>query len=64
MKQPIIIIVDDDPIVLLSLEKLLELETTYQIRCFQNPKEALEFLKNTEPEVIISDFLMPDLNGI
>ena len=31
---------------------------------FNDPKEALKFLENDAPDLIISDFLMPQMNGL
>ena len=59
-----IIVVDDDSIVLSTLKMLLELEGFLNTDYFTEPKKALDFLKDNAPDLIISDFLMPDMNGI
>ena len=59
-----IIVVDDDSIVLSTLKMLLELEGFLNTDYFTEPQKALDFLKDNAPDLIISDFLMPDMNGI
>lgn len=59
-----IVLVDDDPLVLQSLEALLMLETSYQVQSFNDPREALEALPALQPHVVISDFNMPHLTGL
>lgn len=58
-----IVVVDDDKIVTSTLKTLLKLEGFTDTNYFNNPKEALEFLKLEKPDVILSDFLMPEMNG-
>jgi DNA-binding NarL/FixJ family response regulator len=50
--------------VLTSLNAFLTLETEYTVESFTSPEEALELLKTKTAEVIISDYLMPKMNGI
>ena len=61
-----IIVVDDDNIVLDSLKTLFEIENIKNVRFFNSPIDAFKFLKdkNNKPKVVISDFLMPHINGI
>jgi DNA-binding NtrC family response regulator len=60
----IIVIVDDEEMVLTSLNSFLGLETEYQIKSFLNPKEALDFVKENDVDVVLSDYLMPEMDGI
>ena len=62
--KPIVIVVDDEEIVLVSIRSFLQLETDYDVRTFQSPLEALEHLREVTPDVVISDFLMPNMNGL
>jgi serine phosphatase RsbU (regulator of sigma subunit) len=62
--QPIVIIVDDEEMVTTSIQSILELETNYTIFTFQSPVEAVNYIKNHLPDIIISDFLMPEMNGL
>ncbi|MBY0449728.1 MAG: response regulator [Cyanobacteria bacterium] len=66
-----IMIVDDEAMVTASLKTMLQLDTPYEITCFNNPKSALEYIakgnspqQSSLPDVIISDFLMPEMDGI
>lgn len=58
-----IVVVDDDKIVTSSLRTLFKLEGVTDAHYFNNPKEALEFLGLEKPDLILSDFLMPEMNG-
>ncbi len=59
-----IIVVDDDSIVLSTLKMLLDIEGFSNVNYFQQPEKALEYIKENVPELVLSDFLMPDMNGI
>ena len=59
-----IVLVDDEEIVLTSIETFLSLETDYNIKTFISPEESLEFIKNNEVALVISDYLMPKMDGI
>lgn len=58
-----IVVVDDDKIVTSTLKTLFNLEGFTNARYFNDPKEAVEFLKQEKPDLILSDFLMPEMNG-
>jgi serine phosphatase RsbU (regulator of sigma subunit) len=57
-------IVDDDQQVLSSLSIFLELDTDYDVCTFKSPKEALQMLKEKPVDLVVSDYLMPDMNGL
>ncbi len=59
-----IIIVDDEEIVLSSLSSFLNLETEYTIKTFTSAKEAIGFISENEIDLVISDYLMPEMDGI
>ena len=59
-----ILIVDDETMVTRTLTMLLGLEGFSNAVSFNNPIEALEYLKGNEIDLIISDFIMPQMNGI
>lgn len=63
MKSASILVVDDDKIVTSSLKTLFKIEGFFNAQFFNDPKEALEYLKLQKPDLILSDFLMPEMNG-
>lgn len=63
-RTPVIAIVDDEDMVLTSLRSFLLLETDYEVETWSSPAQALENLADKNLDLIISDYLMPDMNGI
>lgn len=59
-----ILIVDDESMVTKTLTMLLGLEGFGNVVAFNSPQEALDYLKKSEVDLIISDFIMPQMNGI
>lgn len=59
-----IVIVDDEAMVTKTLSMLLALEGFSNVAAFNTPKDALDYLKRNEADLIISDFIMPEMNGI
>ena len=57
-------LVDDEPMVATALRSFLELETAWRILTFSDPLEALETLRNQNIDVIVSDFMMPNVDGV
>lgn len=64
MKTGKIVVVDDEKIVTMAFKTLLKVEGFSDAHFFNNPIEALEFLKKNQPDLVISDFLMPEMNGL
>lgn len=60
----VIFIVDDEIMVTASLKTMLELETGHHIHTFNDPREALAAVTELRPDVVISDFSMPGMDGI
>ena len=61
--QPKILIIDDDPMYTIIIEAMLESEP-YHVTSIDDGKEALEHLKSSLPNVILLDYMMPDVNGL
>ena len=61
---PTIVIVDDEEIVLTSLSSLLSIETDYIVKSFTLTSEAIDYIKNNDVDLIVSDYLMPEMDGI
>ena len=62
--QVTVVIVDDEEMVLTSLESFLTLETEYAVHTFLSPTQALQFVGDNDVNLIISDYLMPEMDGI
>lgn len=63
-ESPMVVIVDDEKMVLESLRSFLSLETDYKVETFLSAREALEFIKTKKVDLVISDYLMPEMDGI
>ena len=59
-----IVIVDDEEMVLTSLNSFLALETDYTVKTFTSAKEALDFIAKEPIGLVMSDYLMPEMDGI
>jgi len=59
-----ILLVDDEDLVVRSVANLLEIETPYTIHTETSPQRAIELAKVQPLDMVISDFLMPEIDGI
>ena len=59
-----ILVVDDDPAVLESFKTILEKEPGFMVDTLASSAEALSLLDTRYFDVIISDYAMPDIDGI
>jgi len=57
-----LLIIDDDPKAAHLMERFLNGDI-YQCHIFQNPTLALDFFRLHDVDLVITDMLMPDLNG-
>lgn len=64
MSRETVMIVDDEQMVLTSLATYLELETEYHIVTFTSGEQAIAFLESSTVDLVISDFLMPGMDGL
>ncbi|WP_461833950.1 sigma-54-dependent transcriptional regulator [Desulfothermus sp.] len=62
MSSPHILVVDDEKNYLVLLDALLS-EEGYDVTVMQDPEMALMYLKESEVDVVITDFKMPGING-
>lgn len=62
--QPVVSVVDDEEMVITSVRAFLSLETEYDIHGFTDPEEAARFFETNPVDVVVSDYLMPKMNGI
>ena len=59
-----IVIVDDEDMVLTSLNSFLALETEYEVSTFTSANNAIEYIKENDIDIVISDYLMPEMDGM
>jgi DNA-binding response OmpR family regulator len=57
-----IVLVDDDYITLKLFEGML-INAGYKVEAFLSAEEALDFLSREVPDLIVSDIVMPDMDG-
>lgn len=62
MDAPKILIVDDDPYILMSLEFLMK-KNGYDVMIARNGTEALDLLNKQVPALVLLDIMMPDVDG-
>lgn len=63
MEEIKILFVDDEEFVLNALKRLF-MDDNYTILTASSGEEGLEILKKEEPQIIISDYRMPGMNGV
>ena len=59
-----IVVVDDEKMVTSAFKALFKVEGYSDIHLFNSPAEAIDYLKSNQPDLIISDFIMPEMNGL
>jgi DNA-binding NtrC family response regulator len=59
-----VMVVDDEDMVVSSLKTLLSLETPHEVLAFTSPQAALEAARSNAIDLAISDFLMPEMDGV
>jgi signal transduction histidine kinase len=62
MSEPLVLLVDDDETILESAAEFLEL-SGYRVLTASDATQALTHLQNTQPDLIISDVMMPGIDG-
>ena len=58
-----VLVVDDQADDILLIRRILEAQPNYSIFEANNGKEGLELVKSKEPDLIILDLNMPEMNG-
>ena len=58
-----VLIVDDDELILRALSRILE-SSGFDARCYLDTGEALAHIESDAPVVIISDYMMPGMDGV
>jgi diguanylate cyclase (GGDEF)-like protein/PAS domain S-box-containing protein len=62
INQQLILVVDDDPVTRIYLEKALK-EEGYDVLVAENGEKALEIYKQNNPDMVVLDVMMPLMNG-
>ena len=63
VKKPRVLVVDDEQVIADTLAKILDLNG-YDASAVYTGSAAVESAKTLQPDLIISDVIMPDMNGI
>lgn len=63
-EQKRVLLIDDEEIVVNSLKTLLSLEVPHNVLVFTSCQTALEAIRRTPIDMAISDFLMPEMDGV
>lgn len=59
-----VLVLDDEPLITQTLESLLEEVDSVNVTALNSPEEAVSALGERSYSVVISDFLMPGMDGI
>ena len=62
--RPSVLLVDDEDMVITSIRAFLRLETDFGIHGYTSPEEAVKLLETHPVDVVVTDYLMPRMNGI
>lgn len=60
---PVVLVVEDDPVILRLLEVNFELEG-FDVLLAQDGAEGLEVARTKRPDVIVTDVMMPKMSGL
>jgi CheY-like chemotaxis protein len=63
VKKPRVLVVDDERVIADTLAKILDLNG-YDASAAYTGTDAVESARSLQPDLIISDVIMPDMNGI
>jgi DNA-binding NtrC family response regulator len=63
-KRSWVLVLDDEPLITNTLEALLAEEGSWNVAAFNDPHEAQAALGEQAYRVVISDFLMPQMDGL
>ena len=59
-----IMLVDDEDYILKALHRTLSMKTDWQVETYQDPHEALRRARTTVFDAVVTDFMMPEMNGV
>ena len=61
--KPTVVILDDDDLMITIETELLE-EEGYAVTAFSSGEQALAYIKTASPDLVLSDIMMPDMDGM
>jgi diguanylate cyclase (GGDEF)-like protein len=59
---PLVLVVDDDPVIRVLVTETLQ-QIGFAVEQAENGREALDFLGHCQPDVVLLDVLMPEMDG-
>jgi diguanylate cyclase (GGDEF)-like protein len=59
---PLVLVVDDDPMIRVLVTEALQ-QIGFVVEEAENGRQALDFLKRCQPDVVLMDMLMPQMDG-
>jgi diguanylate cyclase (GGDEF)-like protein len=59
---PLVLVVDDDPMIRVLVTETLQ-QIGFAVEEAENGREALDFLERCQPDVVLLDVLMPEMDG-
>lgn len=61
MDKKLILIVDDEPAIVTAVKDTLEIN--YEVITAKNGKEAIKMIEKHNPDLVVMDIMMPDMDG-
>lgn len=59
-----VMLVDDEDYILKALKRTISMYTDWEVETYQNPREALRRARTTVFDAVITDYMMPEINGL
>jgi DNA-binding NtrC family response regulator len=64
MSDPIVVYVDDEPLLCRLFELNTQAQADWQVITFTKASEALEYLLHNQTSVVVCDYRMPEMTGV
>src|SRR5210317_234464 len=59
-----ILVVDDEPMITATLNTMISMITEHEVLECNVPQDAVDIVRDQEIDLILSDFMMPGMNGL
>ena len=59
-----VMLVDDEDYILKALKRTINMYTDWEVETYQDPREALRRARTTVFDAVITDYMMPEINGL